>query len=240
VNDSTITDTTKLIGPLQNNTTYYWRVSAKNDAGMSDWSQARSFTTIMSAPQSPTLATPADSAMNLQLNTTLSWNPVQGATVYHVQVSTAPFIPFTLDDTTISTTSKAIGPLALSTTYFWHVRAKNDGGWSPFSFTRQFGTIRTTSVDQAGTAIPTEHALSQNYPNPFNPTTTIQFALPKSSRVSLKVVDDLGKEVATLVAQELGPGYFTVRWQANVPSGIYFYRLHAGEFVQTKKMILLK
>jgi hypothetical protein len=96
------------------------------------------------------------------------------------------------------------------------------------------------ALTEAGSAIPTEYALSQNYPNPFNPTTTIQFALPKSSHVALKVLDALGKEVATLVTQEFGPGYYTVRWQANVSSGIYFYRLQAGEFMETKKMILLR
>jgi hypothetical protein len=81
--------------------------------------------------------------------------------------------------------------------------------------------------------------LTQNYPNPFNPSTFIQFGLPKASHVTLKVFDVLGKEVATLVNQELGPGAFTARWEANVPSGIYIYRLQAGEFIDTKKMILL-
>ena len=109
-------------------------------------------------------------------------------------------------------------------------------------------TIVASAVEQLDGAIPTEYALRQNYPNPFNPATTIQFALPKSSYVILKVFDALGKEVTTLVSRELSPGYFTIRWNANVPSGIYFYRLQArqtdggqaGEFMQTKKMILLK
>jgi flagellar hook assembly protein FlgD len=82
--------------------------------------------------------------------------------------------------------------------------------------------------------------MSQNYPNPFNPSTTVQFAIPRASHVTLKVFDALGEEVATLITQQLGTGYFTVKWQANVPSGIYFYRLQAGEFVETKKMILLR
>jgi hypothetical protein len=99
--------------------------------------------------------------------------------------------------------------------------------------------MRTTSVEQSGSGIPTEFALDQNYPNPFNPATTIHFAVPKGGPVSLKVYDLLGREVATLVSQELGAGYFTVRWQAEVASGTYVYRLQAGEFVESKKMILL-
>jgi len=97
-----------------------------------------------------------------------------------------------------------------------------------------------TAVEDQSDGIPSGFSLDQNYPNPFNPTTLIRFALPKASYVSLKVFDLLGKEVASLVSQELGPGNFTVRWEANVPSGTYIYRLHAGGFVETKKMTLLR
>jgi len=99
---------------------------------------------------------------------------------------------------------------------------------------QEFGLPEISEVQ-----IPTGYGLAQNYPNPFNPSTIVQFALPKASHVTLKVFNLLGKEVATLVSQELGPGYFSVRWQADVPSGTYIYRFQAGEFVQTKKMILL-
>ena len=106
--------------------------------------------------------------------------------------------------------------------------------------TRWFSTIRTTSVEQIGSGIPTEYGLSQNYPNPFNPTTTIQFDLPKSGFVSLKVFDLLGREAATLISEELDAGYYRSVWKAKVPSGVYFYRIQAGEFSKTKRLILLK
>jgi hypothetical protein len=89
-------------------------------------------------------------------------------------------------------------------------------------------------------AIPKVYTLMQNYPNPFNPTTTIRYDLPKSANVSLKVYNILGQLVATLVDERKEAGHYQVRWNANVASGIYFYRLQAEEFVQTKKMILLK
>jgi len=82
--------------------------------------------------------------------------------------------------------------------------------------------------------------LFQNYPNPFNPSTTIGYSLPKTANVSLKVFNTLGQEVAALVNELRSPGYYKVQWNAsNVTSGIYFYRLQAGEFVETKKMVLL-
>ena len=83
--------------------------------------------------------------------------------------------------------------------------------------------------------------LSQNYPNPFNPTTNIKYSIPKQSYVTLKVYDVLGNEVVTLVNGVKRIGNFEVTWYANnLASGIYFYQLKAGEFVKTKKMILLK
>jgi len=94
--------------------------------------------------------------------------------------------------------------------------------------------------DQIST-FPQSPELSQNYPNPFNPSTTIEFALPRSRFVSLKVFNILGGEVATLISGEHSPGRYKVEWNAsNLASGLYFYRLQAGPFVETKKLILLR
>ena len=83
--------------------------------------------------------------------------------------------------------------------------------------------------------------LYQNYPNPFNPTTTITYSLPKSSMVTLKIYDLLGREVTTLVNEEKHSGTYKVTWNAqNIPSGVYFYRLTAGAYSQVNKMILMK
>jgi len=116
-----------------------------------------------------------------------------------------------------------------------------------FAGTRKSGVWRRslgemiTSVKNNGTNVPAQFTLSQNYPNPFNPSTTISFNLPSQSIVSLKIFDLLGREVATIVSEKMSAGSYTRQWNAaEMPSGVYFYRLQAGSFTETKKLVLLK
>jgi hypothetical protein len=89
--------------------------------------------------------------------------------------------------------------------------------------------------------IPNRITLLQNFPNPFNPTTKIKYSIPQSSNVVIKVFDILGNEIETLVSEEKQKGTYEITWYAeNLPSGIYFYQLQAGSFVETKKMVLMK
>jgi hypothetical protein len=106
------------------------------------------------------------------------------------------------------------------------------------------GTFEYSKIVEVEIA-PTKFSLSQNYPNPFNPSTSIQYAISNTQFVSLKVYDVLGKEVVTLVNEEKSAGNYNVEFQSTVgslqlTSGIYYYQLRAGDFVETKKMILLK
>ena len=88
---------------------------------------------------------------------------------------------------------------------------------------------------------PKNFSLEQNYPNPFNPTTSIKYSIPKETFVTLKVFSILGKEITTLVHERKGAGNYSVNFNGdNLPSGIYFYRMQAGNFVSTKKFVLLK
>jgi hypothetical protein len=88
---------------------------------------------------------------------------------------------------------------------------------------------------------PAEYILSQNYPNPFNPNTTIKYGIKEKSNVKITIFNALGQEVALALNEEMQPGYHQVDFNAaNLPSGVYFYRIQAGSFVETKKMILLK
>ena len=103
-------------------------------------------------------------------------------------------------------------------------------------------TNNSTGIDKGNfNTLPREFILFQNYPNPFNPSTTIQFQIPNSSFVNLKVYDILGREVTTLVNEEKSAGVYEVEFNADdLSSGIYFYTLKAGKYLQTRKLILMK
>jgi hypothetical protein len=99
----------------------------------------------------------------------------------------------------------------------------------------------TTSVELVNSQVPQTYSLAQNYPNPFNPSTQIQFSIVQFGYVTLKVFDLSGKEVASLISQEMPPGTYTVPFSAkNLSSGMYLYRLEAGIFSSTKKMLIVK
>jgi hypothetical protein len=100
---------------------------------------------------------------------------------------------------------------------------------------------RLTDIQASDNLLPKVTQLYQNSPNPFNPATTIQFDVPSTGLVSLKIFDVLGREIATLVNEMRPPGSYSVTWNpGNLPSGVYFYRLTAGSYSETKKMILMK
>jgi hypothetical protein len=99
----------------------------------------------------------------------------------------------------------------------------------------------TDFVSREYTSHPIGYSLSQNYPNPFNPSTVISFSLPSKSFISLKVFDLIGREVATIVSEEMSAGSYSRTLNAEgLPSGVYFYRLQAGPFTETKKLVLLR
>ncbi len=98
-----------------------------------------------------------------------------------------------------------------------------------------------TSVENTGNLLPQKFSLYQNYPNPFNPITKIKFILPKSGRVVLDVYNMLGQKVTTLMNGEMNVGYHEVQFDgSDMASGVYYYQLEAGDFMEVKRMILLK
>ncbi|RPI61315.1 MAG: T9SS C-terminal target domain-containing protein, partial [Ignavibacteriales bacterium] len=134
--------------------------------------------------------------------------------------------------------------------FYYRIQAKDKGIIPHFSYKPDSGFYKIvytslTDLDDELNSIPSEYKLEQNYPNPFNPITVISYQLPKVGNVTLKVFDVLGKEVATLVNEFRSAGSYEVEFNPessikNPASGIYFYQLKAGEFVETKKMLLLK
>ena len=97
------------------------------------------------------------------------------------------------------------------------------------------------AINHIGTGVPTKYALGQNYPNPFNPVTTIKFDLPKTENVMIIIYDITGKQIDILSNENFKAGRYQLTWNAsNYASGVYFYGVEAGDFKDTKKMILLK
>ena len=98
-----------------------------------------------------------------------------------------------------------------------------------------------TGVVNTNNGIPARFTLSQNFPNPFNPSAMINYQLPVNSHVTLKVYDVLGREVQTLINEDKPAGSYTIKFDVgSLPSGVYFYRLQAGSFTQTKKLVVVK
>ena len=124
--------------------------------------------------------------------------------------------------------------------YDWSIRAVDAAYVGSVISTGTFQVGAPTSVE-ADKNLPTKFSLEQNYPNPFNPTTTIKYSIPKEGIVTLKIYNIIGEEVTTLVNENKQVGNYNVSYSAtNLSSGIYLYKLSAGSFVETRKMILLK
>jgi len=241
VDDTNITSTSRQLTSLENNKTYFWRVRAKNTAGWGLYSSTWNFTTIISVPSVPTLTSPTNGAIGISITPTLSWFASTGAATYHLQVALdSMFTSVVYNDSTLTTTSKQVGPLLNNTKYYWRVNAKNTGGTSAWSAVWNFTTL-TTHVEKDNNVIPTEYELAQNYPNPFNSRTTIQFDIPQMGNVNIKIFNALGKEISVLIDGFLPAGRYRLNWEAkNLPSGVYFYELIAGNFREVKKMIVSK
>jgi len=194
-------------------------------------------------PAAPTALFPVNGSSNQRGDTLVfKWNSSAMATKYLFQLSrNNAFSLYVINDSSVADTSRKVTGLTNQTKYFWRLSVYNAAGYGAFSAIDSFTTGTATGVNNGPNGIPQQFALFQNYPNPFNPTTNISFSIPAKSFASLKVFDVIGRKVATLVSEELSAGNYTRQWNAaNVASGIYFYRLQAGSFVQTRKLVVAK
>lgn len=190
----------------------------------------------------PSLTGPANRSTNQPIEVTLKWDKIQNADKYYLQVATdSAFSNMIFKDSTITENSQQLLSLNSGTDYFWRVAAKSAGGTSSFSSTWKF----TTAGGKSEPTIPDSYVLEQNYPNPFNPSTRITYKIPEGGFVTMKVYNLLGNQVATLVNESKPAGTYSVEFDAKkrdnpLPSGVYFYRLQVGNFVSTKKMVVMK
>ncbi len=236
-------DTSLSVTGLEGFTTYYWKVKSFNPAGSGEYSDVYKFTTGF--PAAPELLEPAHATLNVALQPTVIWAETQAATAYRVQLSNS----LTFNDATVLVDTSGITDTTFTFSnitldpgkiYFWRVAASNEYGQSLFSNANGFKTI-VTAVTAEKNGVPADYNLAQNYPNPFNPSTEIKFAIPRSGFTSLKVYDVLGNEVAVLVNEDLGAGYYTARFDGtSLSSGLYIYVLQTNGQVLSKKMMMIK
>lgn len=196
--------------------------------------------TYVECPLAPPIVSP-NGTTGAARNPLLVWRPPESAVSYHLLVSlNNTFSPAVLD-TLVSDTLVRLNPLDSNTRYYWRVSGMNDFGEGGYSVTATFVTSDQIMDVQESGRLPSVFALKQNYPNPFNPSTTIGYDIPKNTFVTLSIYDILGREIAKLVSQNQNAGHYNVTFNAgSLPSGIYFYRLRAGDFSSVKKLILMK
>ena len=191
----------------------------------------------------PTLSFPVDQQENVGTLTDFSWNRVDSATFYRLQLSgNSSFNSTILDTSGIESTVFTISnPLNENTKYYWRIMGigDNEENNSDWSNEYVFTTGVRTSIEN--NSLPNNYILFQNYPNPFNPNTEIQYALPESNQVTLEVYNSLGQKVMELVNSYKSAGYHREIFDAsNLSSGVYLYKLTTASFTKTNKMLLIK
>ena len=172
----------------------------------------------------------------------LRWDPVTDLDIDHYEIYASNTVTTSLSGMTLL--GKAFSPVYLDNTYlpgsnrFYRVAAVDKDG--NIGIPSDVVSVQTTST-QADRELLAAFALEQNYPNPFNPSTLIHYTIPKEAYVSLKVYDLLGREVAVLVHDKKAPGSYAETWDASgMASGVYVCRLRSGDFVQSRRMLLLR
>ncbi len=206
-------------------------------------------------PSSFDLLEPANGAVVETLNPTLTWEQAidvdVGDTVrYELMVSErSDFSDTLIAIITFETNYKIPDGLERNKQYYWYVVAKDKAGVSIESknrFSFRTSDVATDINDRVSGRIPMYFELSQNYPNPFNPETRIRFGLPKAAHVLIEIYNALGQKVRILVDDNYQAGYYERIWDARndrgekVPSGIYLLKMRAGDFVKTRKMLVVE
>ncbi len=230
------------IPELASDTVFYWRVRAVSERLdlESEWSDTWSFDTFLKVPDPPVWQ-PEHEAEGVEITPLLVWEASERADRYDLQLAdNSGFSDPIIDVAGIEATEFQIeNELEKGVTYFWHVRAGNRSGYSDWSKTLSFTTEIPTDVDRED--LPEKFALEQNYPNPFNPSTRIRYSVPEQAHVTIRVYNMLGEIVATLVNETHSSGRYEVSFDASgLSSGLLIYRIEAGDYMATRKMLFLK
>lgn len=223
------------------NGVYSIEVTAK-DAIMNSSTVSMEFIIDNPAPAIPQLSLPANNSVGLPVMLDLQWLTSPNSEAYIIQVAKDElFETIFITESGITSNNFTLDSLSPGTTYYWRVSAKGNSGCSPFSNSWSFTTTGSVNTDETNNVIPAEYVLYQNYPNPFNPSTIINYSIPAAGKVEIKIYDIIGNEISTLLNEFKQPGNYKINFNSNIiPSGVYFYQIKAGNFSDTKKMLLIR
>ena len=176
---------------------------------------------------------------------TLTWDPITDDNLinYSVERSTDSLFATDIVVNILQENFFTDDDLEWDTEYYYRVSALVGSYYSYYSDVISV-TLEWLGVDNDG--LPTSYMIHQNYPNPFNPVTTLRYDLPEDALVNITIYDMMGRQVSTLVSSQQSAVYKSVQWNATndagslVSAGLYLYMIQAGDFKQTKKMVLLK
>lgn len=240
-------DTIFTVSGLQNNTTYFWRVSALNTAGESNYSSVQEFTTIVALPNTPVLAEPADDAVDVPVETELKWHASENAESYSLQVSNfSDFSALLIDRSNHSDTAFSVSGLENNTTYFWRVSALNLAGESNHSSIWSFTTVTATAIEWDSRSKSDGFGLQSAYPNPFNRNTFVKYFLPGQTKILITIYNSMGKSILELESEEKQAGEHTVIWNgrdstgAPVNNGIYLFMLQTDYGILTQRILFIR
>ena len=220
-----------------------WNIEQFDDPNHANWKTVLKY---FNAPPAPALLLPVNGGAITGLNPLFKWDSLTSYSKYDIQVFDASNnVLQSVTDLSNPSFTYSGTQLITGRVYYWHIRSKNPGGLaensSAWSALNSFTTGAVNGIINGNTGIPNIFTLYQNYPNPFNPTTKIKFDLPLSADVTITLYDVLGKELQIVYSSFTNAGYHEITFDGSrLASGVYYYRIKAGDFTDTKKLILLK
>jgi peptidyl-prolyl cis-trans isomerase B (cyclophilin B) len=220
---------------------YYWRIKSDNGGNKSEYSEIQTFYTSIKAP---ILISPITNPDSISITPTFSWEAVDGAAGYRIQISNSPLFQdryIVIDIDTIKNTTFTSPALQPNKSHYWRVFSLTEEYQGPVSESRRFVTPDVTGIKIVNNEIPNKFDIKQNFPNPFNPTTRINFDIPINSDVNLVLYNNLGEKVFDLLNENLASGSYSIELNGkNLSSGIYYLSIYTEKFNKTIKMNLLK
>ncbi len=245
VSQSQMTDAFFTLDSVAENADYYWRVRAINQAGTSNWTDTQMFSTV--APFVDMTVPNGGESWQVGLEYFIQWEDNINENVI-LELYRDQNLVNVIDTTESNGAYLWEIPVSLSpgSNYFIQIRSSATGGLTDLSDAAFSLIDTTTSVSGPAAHLPHEFLLAQNYPNPFNPATTIDYFVPKREHVIIRIYNSLGMEIRKLTDSHHSAGKYSVKWNGMdengrpVSNGLYFYRMEAGNYSKTMKMLLIK